>query len=277
MKFVFFGTPEFAAIILDKLIKADFVPQGVVCNPDRPVGRKKLITPPLVKTLASKNNILVLQPEKFDNYLITQLFNYKPDAFVVAAYAKIIPREILDIPRLGSIGIHPSLLPKYRGPSPIQAAILNGDKETGVTLFLMDEKVDNGPIISNEELVMRNENYEVLSKKLAELGADLLIKTLPKFIKGEIQPTPQNEAKATYTKKVKTEDAYVEPKDLEIAQQEGGEIAIKIERMVRALNPEPGVWTIRDNKRVKLLESKIIDEKLKITKLQFEGRKPISS
>ena len=292
MKYVFFGTPEFAAIILEKLVKARILPSVVIANPDKPVGRKKIITPPPVKQLTAKSKaqIEILQPEKIDNYLITKLLSYNLDFFVIAAYSKILPKEILDIPKLGVIGVHPSLLPKYRGPTPIQTAILNGEKETGVTLFLTDEKIDHGPILTKRKLQISNsDNYEILMEKLAELGADLLIETLPTFMNGKTKPEPQNESEATYSKKFKTEDAFV---NLE------KDNPIIIERKIRALNPEPGVWTIWQNekpfgtaqgKRVKLLEAELIQKKsrrpdgigaptetseLKLKKIQVEGKKP---
>ncbi|MDP3015117.1 MAG: methionyl-tRNA formyltransferase [bacterium] len=312
MKFVFFGTPDFAAVILEKLINADFIPAAVVCNPDKPVGRKKIITLPAVKKLLIEKfkdlKIEILQPEILANYKL-QITNYKPDFFIVAAYNKILPKEILEIPRLGTIGVHPSLLPKYRGPSPIQTAILNGDKITGVTLYLMDEKIDNGPILARRELPITNDDdYDTLSRKLAELGADLLIDFLRKMnqylgsptsqklrninIKEvglpKIESKPQDESQATYTKKFKTEDAFIEPADLEKAHgstgspQEIRQLAIEIDRKIRALNPEPGVWTTMTitmtmTKRMKILEAILTPEgKLKLKKIQFEGKKPIN-
>ena len=282
MNYVFFGTPEFAAIILEKLINVGLLPQAIVCNPDKPVGRKKIVTPPptklVIRNQKIEDRIKILQPEALDSKF--QILNSKFDFFIVAAYAKILPKGILNIPRLGTIGVHPSLLPKYRGPTPIQNAILNGDEETGASLFLLDEEIDHGKIISNEKLEMRNEDYKILSKKLAGLGAELLIKTLPDFMAGKITPLSQNEAGATYTKKFSNQDAYIEPKDLEKAQgstgssQETRRLAVEIERKIRALNPEPGTWTRAYEKRVKLLEAKIIDGWLKITKIQVEGGKP---
>ena len=289
MKYLFFGTPEFAAIILEKLISVGFVPEAVVCNPDKPVGRRKIITPPPTKVLTGKYNIKVFQPEILANSKF-QIPNSKFDFFVVAAYAKIIPKEILEIPRLGAIGVHPSLLPKYRGSSPIQAAILNGDEKTGTTLFLMDEKVDHGPILAKSEIqISKSETYESLHDKLAKLGAELLIKLLPSMealqLTGALEP--QDESQATYTKKFTTQDTCIEPKDLEIAQQQGGQIAMETDRKIRALNPEPGVWTyakaltnrhirIAENKRMKLLEAELIDgNKLRLKKVQFEGKKPV--
>ncbi|MEK7062177.1 MAG: methionyl-tRNA formyltransferase [Patescibacteria group bacterium] len=292
MKFIFFGTPEFAAIILEKLINADFIPEAVVCNPDKPVGRKKIITAPAVKLIAQKYNIPILQPEKLEignwKLEIGKIKNPIFDFFIVAAYSKLIPKEILKIPRLGAIGIHPSLLPKYRGATPIQTAILNGDEITGTTLYLMDEKMDHGAILASRELnyELRIMNYEFLMRKLAELSADLLIKTLPDIEKKIKNAILQDELQAIYTKKFKTEDAFIKPEDLKIAQQDGKEIALKIEQKIRALNPEPGVWTIINphtttlfgvgvnGKRIKLLEAQISDNKLKLIKIQIEGKKP---
>jgi len=288
MRYVFFGTPEFAAIILERLIKAGFIPEAVVCNPDKPVGRKQIITPPPVKQRIMnyesgiKNKIKILQPEKLDPSLFI-IPNSSFDFFIVAAYAKILPKEILEIPRLGVIGVHPSLLPKYRGPTPIQTAILNGDEKTGTTLFLIDEKVDRGPILSQETLnyELRIMNYEELSQKLAELGADLLIKFFgrPTSLNFKDIGHPQDESQTTYTKKFSTEDAYIKPQDLEKAQSNGGQIALEIERKIRALNPEPGTWTLRQTQgklqRMKILEAEIIGNRLKLKKIQFEGKKTI--
>ena len=290
MNYIFLGTPEFAVIILEKLITAGFVPDVVVCNPDKPVGRKKVITPPPTKILAEKYKINILQPEILAN---CELQTTKSDFFVVAAYSKIIPKEILKIPRFGTIGVHPSLLPKYRGPSPIQTAILNGDEITGTTLYLMDEKIDNGPILATSHLPIDNsDNYETLMKKLAELNADLLIEFLRKIEPISNQQSvisnlaiPQDESLVTYTKKFSTQDAFIEPQDLEKAQgstgspQEIRRLAIEIDRKIRALNPEPGTFTLSLSKgglskRMKILEAKVIDEKLKITKIQMEGKKP---
>ncbi|MCP6720015.1 MAG: methionyl-tRNA formyltransferase [Patescibacteria group bacterium] len=275
-KYIFFGTPEFAAIILEKLIAAHMPPVLIVCNPDRPVGRKKVITSPPTKLLAAQHNIPISQPETLLNYK-PPTTNYKPDFFIVAAYAKIIPKDILKIPRLGTVGVHPSLLPKYRGPTPIQAAILSGDEKTGVTLFLIDEEIDHGPILAQralENYELGIMNYKELEKGLAGMSGDLLVETLLKFIKGEIKPQPQDETQATYTKKFKIEDAYV---DLE------KDNPVAVERKIRALNPEPGVWTIStggkpfdiaQGKRVKLLEAELAERELKLKKIQVEGKKP---
>lgn len=278
MKFVFFGTPEFAAVVLGKLVSAGFIPEAVVCNPDRPVGRKKIITPPAVKQLIANGKlpIEILQPENI-NTISDKLSDIRPDVFIVAAYAKILPKEIIGIPKLGTIGVHPSLLPKYRGASPIQSAILSGEKETGVTLYLLDEKMDNGPILANSKwLIANGTDYETLEKKLAEMGGDLLAETLPKFTAGEITPKPQNDSEATFTKKFSTQDGFVDEKELEKALSGGNpETAGAIYRKILALTPEPGVWTLKDGKRVKLLKAELKDDKLVLKVVQTEGQKPI--
>jgi len=274
MSYIFFGTPEFAAIILEKLIKAGLIPKAVVCNPDRPVDRKKVITPPITKLLAQKYNIPILQPEVLTNYQLL-ITNYQADFFIVAAYAQILPKEILSIPKLGAIGVHPSLLPKYRGPTPIQTAILNGDEETGVTLYLMDEKIDHGAILANRKAPIANRNYKELEKGLAELAATLLIEILPKFIKGEIKPVPQNEAGATYTKKFTAQDGFIDAEALRQAENgKNPKSAEEILRRIHALNPEPGTWTLQNGKRIKLLEARITNNRLVLKTIQPEGKKP---
>ena len=277
--YVFFGTPRFAAIILQKLIENDWVPKALVCNPDRPVGRRQIITPPPTKTLALKHGVPVFQPANKEALVgvSDELFT-EADFGVLAAYGQIVPAEVIKKARLGIIGVHPSLLPKFRGSTPIQSAILEGVSETGVSLFLMDEKVDHGPIIGKQESGIRKEDaYETLETRLAGLAADLLIEALPKFVSGEITPLPQDETEATYTKKFTTEDAYISPEELKAATSgENKEKVFEIERKVRALNPEPGVWTILDDKRTKLLRASIKENNLVLKTIQPEGKKPVN-
>ncbi|MEX2436632.1 MAG: methionyl-tRNA formyltransferase, partial [Candidatus Paceibacterota bacterium] len=175
IKYAFLGNPRFAEIILEKLIKSGFPPEIVICNPDKPVGRKKVVTPPETKVIAEKYDIKIYQPEKLT------LENWQEnigevDVCVLAAYGKIIPDKIIQSIDKGIIGVHPSLLPKFRGPTPIQSVILEGENKTGITLYLMDEEVDHGPVIAKRELsaVMNKINYEDLEEKLAELSADLI-------------------------------------------------------------------------------------------------------
>ncbi len=250
MKYIFFGTPEFAAVVLEKLINAGYLPSAVVCNPDEPAGRKNILSSPPVKILAVKNGIPVFQPEKPDEKFAEEIKKYPADLFIVAAYGKIIPKEILDIPRLGALNIHGSLLPKYRGASPIQAAILNGDKKTGATIMKIDEKMDHGPIISQAEIDMdRSDNFETLSEKIAETGAKLLIKIIPDYLAGKIKPVAQRDSNATYTKIIKKEDGKINWE----------KSAKEIERMTRAFYPWPSAWTVWNGKILKIFEASVFE------------------
>lgn len=232
-------------------------PALVICNPDKPVGRKQVITPPPAKAMAQKHGIPVAQPDTLNTEVFKRLNMEELDFAIVAAYAKILPLEILKLPRLGMVGVHPSLLPKYRGTTPIQSAILAGEAETGTTLFLLDEKVDHGAILAQCVLQIANQDtYETLLEKLANLSGELLVETLPKFAQGTIDLQTQDENLATLTKKFKAEDGLV---DL------GKEDEATIEKKIRALNPEPGVYVIKDEKRVKILDAQTI---------QYEGGKP---
>lgn len=274
MKYVFFGTPDFAAIVLQKLIACGLVPLAVVCNPDRPQGRKKVITPPSTKVLAEKHGVPVLQPEKLSEIKDT-LKNLNADFFLIAAYAKILREDIFSIPRLGTLGIHPSLLPKHRGASPLQTAILAGNTETGVSIFRVDAEVDHGPVYGEKALTLaENETYETLMRRLAELGGAYAGELLPRIAAGKILPKEQNHAEATFTKKFTSEDGCVPEEDLLAAKHGDAEKSETIYRKIRALNPEPGVWTLRGGKRVKLLAAELQKSGLKITILQEEGKTP---
>jgi methionyl-tRNA formyltransferase len=282
MSYIFFGTPEFAQIVLKHLIDAGHVPMAVVCNPDRPVGRKKIITPPPVKQYVLglspeiRNSIHIIQPEKLKE-VEEQLKEIKTDLFVVAAYAKIIPQSILDLPTHGTVGVHPSLLPKLRGSSPIQSAILNNETETGVSLYFVDKDVDHGPVI--EEKVLKGFDLSVITYKdlhdvLAHLGGAMLAEIIAQLMRGEKQGIEQNHTEATLTKKFVSQDGFVDHNDLQLAMQGETERAQTINTMVRALNPEPGVYTIVNEKRMKLLQTKIVDGNLKLMRIQMEGGVP---
>lgn len=278
--FVFFGTPEFAGIILRELIKSGFVPKVVVTNPDRPAGRKHVITPPFTKQIAfaSEEKIKILQPEKITPEFLETLKSVSADFYIVAAYAKILPRELIDIPPLGVIGVHPSLLPELRGASPIQNAILEGRNKTGVSLFLIDADMDHGPIIGQEETpITKDDNTQTLTKKLAELSSRMLIKILPDFYAKKITSQIQDESKATFTGKFKTEIAFIDEKDLMSAKSGDAEIAKSLHNKIRAFYPEPGAWTYINGKRVKLLKTEITnDGRLQLKIIQFEGQKPVN-
>ncbi|MFA6364776.1 MAG: methionyl-tRNA formyltransferase [Candidatus Paceibacterota bacterium] len=283
MKYAFFGTPEFAAIILERLIGAGLPPAALICNPDRPVGRKKIITPPPAKQSILdqqediREQIEIFQPEKVSE-IEEQLKAGNYDLFVVAAYGLIIPKRILDIPRLGTIGIHPSLLPHFRGATPIQSALLSNEKETGVSLFMVDEKVDHGSILSEEVLEsyeLTSLTYPALHDALARLGAEMLIKTLPNIERAIKEAKPQDESKATFTSKFKTEDGFVDEKNLEEALSgTNSEQAVIIDKKIRALGMEPGVYTIRNKERTKLLEAEVHQGKLILKRIQVAGKTP---
>jgi len=259
MKIIFIGTSEFGTIILKNLIKADFKPILVISPPDKPKGRKQILTSPPVKIVAQNYNIPVAQPEKVSS-IKNQLASIKPDLIIIAEYGQIIPQDILNIPKYGCLNVHPSLLPKYRGPSPIQYTILNGDKKTGVTIILVDEEMDHGPILAQRELELSSVNYQSsitypeLNKKLADLGADLLIETIPGWINNEIKAVPQEHSKASYTKILKKEDGKID----------WSKTAEEIERKIRAFNPWPGSFTTAEIKNkpktIKILKADILKQ-----------------
>jgi len=267
--YIFFGTPRFAAVVLERLIADGMPPLLVVANPDRPTGRKQTLTPPEAKIVADYAGIPVLQPEKIDAGFLETLHGREAECYLVAAYGTILPAELLAIPRKGVLGIHPSLLPRHRGASPIQGAILAGDARTGVTLYLLDEKMDHGPVLGQETLVLRGEEtYRELEEALAVMGAKLALALLPRYLAGELSPTSQDHAQATSTGKFKTEDGFVE------LGKDGPEL---IARKVRALSEEPGVYTLKDNKRLKLLAVERRPEGLVVTRIQWEGKTPQSA
>ena len=271
-KIIFIGTPDFSAIILKTLCESEYKPILVVTASDKPVGRKQIITPPPVKVLAEKYGIEICQPEKIEkrassyrsedgeegkvlfDYCKLKIENCKPDLIIVAAYGQILPKEILEIPKNGCFNIHPSLLPKYRGSTPIQAAILNGDKKTGVTIILMDEKMDHGPIVNQRALeIEENETATALHDKLAEFGASLLLETIPKWQKGILKTHPQDETKVTYTKILTREDGRINWK----------KTAKELEKEVRAYTLWPESFTFWERKggrifRIKILKTRVL-------------------
>ncbi len=249
MRIVFIGTTDFGIPILEKL-KAQHELVLVVTQPDKPTGRKQELTPPPVKLWAQKNKINVIQSENISN-LKSLIVEANPDLTIVAAYGQIIPKDILDIPKFKSINIHGSLLPKYRGASPIQAAILNLDAETGITLIQMDEKMDHGPMIAKSKIELSgNETFSDLYIKLATVAADLVMKTLPDWFAGKIIPQEQLHERATFAKLLKRPDAKID----------WSTQARKIDAQIRAMNPEPGTWTTLNGKIVKILKSSLIND-----------------
>lgn len=268
MKIVFFGTPDLAVPFLEALIsEANFEVVAVVTQPDRPVGRKHDLIAPPVKQLALQKGIQILQPETLKEK------REQPDAdmFVVVAYGLLIPQRILDRPRLGCINVHPSLLPKYRGPSPIQSAIANGDAETGISIMLLDKGMDTGPILTQKKIVLDAEETQMtLAEKIKQAGPKFLVETIKKFTTGEIKPMAQDDTKATVTKLLTREDGKID----------WSEPAEKIERKIRAYYSWPGCWTevLRNGKtlRVKILKSTLRNNRLFFLEVQPEGRPPMA-
>jgi methionyl-tRNA formyltransferase len=282
MKYIYFGSPRFAEIVLGGLIDAGLVPMALVCNPDRPVGRKKVISPPLTKQLviARKLPTAVLQPEKLDDAFIRTLKTFTPDIFIVAAYGKIIPKAVLEVPGLwNTLGVHPSLLPQYRGASPIQSVILAGETMTGATVYLMDEKMDHGPFcIHPKELSLDplTTTYVELEERLAKAAVEILPLAIDLHFDSSGVPQPQDESKATYTKKFTAEDAFIKPSELKMAVSGDSDKAELILRTINALNPEPGVWTIKNGRRIKLLKARMDGNAIKLLTIQEEGQRPKS-
>lgn len=269
--FIFFGSPRFAEIIFGELLRRGFIPDAVVCNPDRPVGRKKIITPPPVKILALENGIPVLQPgetENPDDFSSLVKKHIHEESFgVVAAYARIIPLPVLSLFPFGVLGVHPSLLPLYRGATPIQTAILNGETITGVSIYKMDERMDHGGILGRIEVpVLDSDRYVSLEEKLALAGSGLLTEMIPAYIGGGIVPLEQEHEKATYTKKIRTEDGFVDI---------GKDDPLLVFRKIRALSPDPGVYAFIGSKRTKLLTAVIESGKVIVTKIVEEGKNPM--
>lgn len=258
LKIIFMGTPEFSVPILEKLANSDYKPVAVFCAPDKPVGRKQILTPPPVKVAAQKYNIPVFQPAN-SHELADTLKTASTNLIITAAYGLILPKEVLGTPKYDCLNIHPSLLPKYRGPSPIQAAILNGDAETGVTIYKMDEQIDHGPILITDHLSLNTKEYTTpeLSDKLSNLGADLLLQTLPDWLAGKIMPQPQDNSQVTLTKIITKEDGQI---DWRKSAQE-------IERQIRAYTPWPGSYTTLPNyspsevegSKIKIMEAEVSD------------------
>lgn len=253
---MFLGTPELGKTILERLVASKtYAPKLVITQQDKPVGREHLLTPPPVKTFAEKYGIEVLQPQKLrDQTTIEHIRAWAPDIIIVAAYGKIIPQEIIAIPRYGILNVHTSLLPRHRGASPVHYAILSGDQETGATIMRIDAGLDTGDIVSQKAIaITQHETAETLMRKLAICGADLLIETLPKWLEGKITPQPQDNARMTLTKIFKKEDGEI--KTEHTAQQ--------IERMIRAFTPWPGVFMTLRNEEGKQKILKLINARIK--------------
>ena len=248
-RIVFFGTPLFSTPTLENLLRGKDEVVAVVTQPDREKGRGRKIVPSPVKELALLHGIALLQPERVKEEPFHEALKaLKPDLFVVVAYGKILPKSLLMIPRRGAVNVHASLLPRYRGASPISWAILRGEKKTGVTTMMMDEGMDTGAILLQREIpIGEEENAETLHDKLAPLGAELLVETVEKIKAGTIVPTPQDHSKATHAPPFSKEDGKID------WTREAGEI----DRQVRAFYPWPGAFTDWEGRLLKISRGRV--------------------
>lgn len=242
------GTPKFAVPSLDALINSNFDISAVITQPDRPVGRKQILTPSPIKIVAEKHELEIYQPEMVNDLeFVKFLKELKPDVIVVVAYGQILSKEILDIPSIGCINLHASLLPKYRGAAPIQWAIMDGQNETGVTTMWMDEGLDTGDIFKQKSIKIKDEwSTPELAEVLALEGAKLLLDTLKCIEEGNIVRIPQNDDEASYAPMLKKEHGKIDWK----------RSAKEIYNQIRALRPWPGTYTIKNGKKIKILEAK---------------------
>ncbi len=295
MRVVFWGTPDFAAESLKALLNSKHQVVAVVTQPDKPKGRGKKLTPPPVKVVAQEHGIKVLQPEKVKNnkQLLEELKQLNPDIFVVVAYGKILPEEIISLPTYRTINVHASLLPEYRGAAPIHRAIMEGKEKTGVCIMEITKELDAGDIYQCKETqIKENDDIVSLHDRLAEMGAELLIEVLDKIEKGEIEKKPQEHEKATYAKPITKEEGKI---DWEKS-------AVEIFNQIRALKVWPKAFTTFRDKEIKILDAEVVDTtstntigeivdidkekgfvvqtgkgKLLIKKVQFPNSKPISA
>ncbi len=259
------GSPEFAVPVLRALAK-EYNVVGVVTQPDKAAGRGRKLKAPPVKQAALELGLPVMQPRRLRKpEAFAQLAEWKPDLIVVAAYGQILRPNVLELPRYGCVNVHASLLPRWRGASPIQHAILNGDSETGITIMLMDEGMDTGPILSQRAIpILPDETAGELSKRLSELGAQLLLETLPKYLSGEITPQPQDDSQATYAPLLKKEDGRL---DFSRSAEE-------LARQVRAFNPWPAAFTEWRGQPFKILRAHAADGEAPAGKRLVHEKKP---
>lgn len=247
---VFMGTPQFAVPILGSLLRSSYQVVAVYTQPDKPAGRRQRLTPSPVKELAMEHKIPVIQPNTLKSAeVVPDLASFKPELIVVAAFGQILPREVLSLPKFGCLNIHPSLLPQHRGPSPVAASLLCGDLLTGVTIILMDEGLDSGPILAREKVgIAATDTTGSLTAKLAHVGAGLLMDTLPKWLKGELEPQPQDEPQATYSRLITSKDSEI---DWHLP-------VVELWQRVRAFNPWPGCYTWWQGKRLKIHSAALV-------------------
>lgn len=248
MRVLFMGTPDFAVAALKAIMNAGHTVVGAVTQPDKPKGRHLHLEPPPVKLVALEACLPVYQPQKLTDGFKSTVAPLTPDVVVVAAYGKIIPKWLLELPRHGCINIHASLLPKYRGAAPVQRAIMSGEEETGITIMQIDEGLDTGDILLQEKIsIGPNETASELESRLARLGAKLLVETLDKLAEGASIAQPQDGSQATYAAKIEKEETMI---DWSVPAE-------KIRNTIRALNPHPGAHTYYQGMRVKIWRAEL--------------------
>ncbi len=275
LRFAFFGTPDIGVYVLEELEQAGYQPSLVITNPDRPVGRKQVVTAPPVKVWAEERGIPVFQPDTFNDSDLSTLLNVDPfDLFIVAAYGTLIPRALLELPKHGTLNMHPSLLPKLRGASPIRSAILNDMRETGVTIMQMDTDLDHGPIVAQMNTVIEESDWPMRGHELdvlmAHQGGALLADIIPRYLDGTITPTQQNHQEATFCTKITKEmsELKLNPYSLPMGK-EAYETLLKI----RAFEGWPETFFMHKGKRVKIKEAELaLTGQLRIKRIIPEGK-----
>lgn len=252
-KLVFMGTPAFSVPILEGLLEEGYEVVAVVTQPDRPVGRKKIITPTPVKEAAVKHGLLVLQPEKISgSEEMEKIIALQPDVIITAAFGQFLPEKLLQASVHGAINVHASLLPKYRGGAPVHYSIINGEKETGVTIMEMIKKMDAGGIYAQESLpITKQDDVGTMFEKLSALGKQLLLKTLPDILNGNLSPRPQDESKVTFSPNITREQEAID----------WNKTAEEIDNQVRGMRPWPIAFTTYEQTRWKLLNVEALAEK----------------
>lgn len=253
MKVIFMGTPDFSVPVLQKLLDdKKYEVRCVVTQPDRPKGRKHRLTPSPVKILAEQYHIPVLQPERVRNSeAVHEILSHEPDLLITAAYGQILPQSLLEAPPLGSINVHASLLPEYRGAAPIQQAVIDGRRESGVTIMYMVKKLDAGDILTQVRVPINdNDTFGILHDKLRAAGSDLLMKTLPELAAGRLVPVKQDEARVTFAPSIKHEDEGIDWK----------KPAEVLRNLIRGLNPFPGAFTRLNGKVFKIYAARLTEE-----------------
>lgn len=288
------GSPEIAIPSLKAILASSHQVVGVVAQPDKPVGRGLVLTPPALARFSKENGLPLLQPEKIRNNpdFLQELAELKPDLIAIVAYGKILPKELLNLPSHGCINVHFSLLPKYRGAAPLQWALINGDEETGVTTFRLNEGVDSGPIFLQKKVMTHEEdNAEILGRRLAVIGAELLIETIAGIADGSLEAMPQNDRLATHAPLLKKEDGHID----------WARKAKIVWGQIRGMTPWPGAFTFLKGKRLKIHSADLVEHShkgtpgevietspeglqvacgqgaLRIKELQLEGGKRLSS